>query len=213
MTREQGKSKGERTKARILDAAEHEFAQRGLSGARLAQVATAAECRTTLIHHYFGDKQSLYEAVVVRVSEDVQREVGTMLQQMEALVIPSKVFPHAQHRVLSVVRAFVGALRGFYQRHGAMVMTLERDPSNAEVFHRATQVLFESAVTRLEMLQDAQIVSNKNAARDVCLFTLSRVCMSAMLPRLFLPLEGETHGEASHDPCVHAVMQMLTENR
>lgn len=56
----------EETKRRILDAAELEFAKKGFDGAKLRDVASAAEVHHALLHHYFGDKEGLFRAVVER---------------------------------------------------------------------------------------------------------------------------------------------------
>jgi len=54
----------EETKRRILAAAEDEFARKGFGGARLREVAQAAGVHHALLHHYFGDKEGLFRAVV-----------------------------------------------------------------------------------------------------------------------------------------------------
>ncbi len=54
----------ESTRARILGAARDAFAEAGLAGARVDDIARRAGCNKQLIYHYFGDKNGLYEAVV-----------------------------------------------------------------------------------------------------------------------------------------------------
>ena len=54
----------EETKRRILAAAEDEFARKGFGGVRLREVATAAGVHHALLHHYYGDKEGLFRAVV-----------------------------------------------------------------------------------------------------------------------------------------------------
>ena len=56
----------EETKRRILEAAEDEFARKGFGGVRLREVATAAGVHHALLHHYYGDKEGLFRAVVER---------------------------------------------------------------------------------------------------------------------------------------------------
>jgi AcrR family transcriptional regulator len=50
----------------ILDAAEHLFAIHGLHGVTLRDVAQRVGVHTTLMHYYFADKRSLFEAVFAR---------------------------------------------------------------------------------------------------------------------------------------------------
>ena len=60
-------SKGQRTRALILETAERVFAERGYAAARLEDVAAAVGIRRASIVYYFKDKQELYEAVEVRI--------------------------------------------------------------------------------------------------------------------------------------------------
>lgn len=57
----------ELTKKLILDAAEYEFARRGLLGARTEDMAIAADCTRAMIHYYFDSKETLYQLVLERM--------------------------------------------------------------------------------------------------------------------------------------------------
>jgi TetR/AcrR family transcriptional regulator len=50
----------ERTRQRILEAALHEFADKGFAGARVADIARRAGLNQQLISYYFGGKDGLY---------------------------------------------------------------------------------------------------------------------------------------------------------
>jgi TetR/AcrR family transcriptional regulator len=52
------------TKARILAAAWHEFAQKGFAGARVDAIAERSGANKRMIYHYFGDKEGLFVAVL-----------------------------------------------------------------------------------------------------------------------------------------------------
>lgn len=56
----------EATKRRILDAAEQEFAQHGLSGARVDTIAGRTETNVRMIYYYFSSKTGLYRTVLER---------------------------------------------------------------------------------------------------------------------------------------------------
>lgn len=66
VTRERSPQKRdpERTRARIMEAATHEFATKGLGGARIADIATRAGANKRMLYHYFGDKEALFLAVL-----------------------------------------------------------------------------------------------------------------------------------------------------
>src|SRR4051795_1110538 len=56
----------ERSRAALLDAAEVEFADKGLAGARVEAIAARAGLNKQLISYYFGGKAGLYDAIVER---------------------------------------------------------------------------------------------------------------------------------------------------
>lgn len=56
----------EATKLRILDAAEQEFAEHGLAGARVDTIARHTDTNVRMIYYYFASKTGLYRAVLER---------------------------------------------------------------------------------------------------------------------------------------------------
>jgi TetR/AcrR family transcriptional regulator len=52
------------TRAAILKAARRVFAQRGLDGASIRDVAETAKVNTAMIYYYFKDKEDLYRSVI-----------------------------------------------------------------------------------------------------------------------------------------------------
>ena len=53
-----------RTMAGILEVATHEFADKGLAGARIDEIAAATRTSKRMIYYYFGSKDGLYLAVL-----------------------------------------------------------------------------------------------------------------------------------------------------
>lgn len=53
-----------RTMAGILEVATSEFAEKGLSGARIDEIAAATKTSKRMIYYYFGSKEGLYLAVL-----------------------------------------------------------------------------------------------------------------------------------------------------
>jgi TetR/AcrR family transcriptional regulator len=65
----------ELTKQKILDAAEVEFVEKGLYGARVDQIASRSQVNKQLIYAYFHSKEKLYTEVLIRVyNRLVERE-------------------------------------------------------------------------------------------------------------------------------------------
>ncbi|HMB75350.1 MAG TPA: TetR/AcrR family transcriptional regulator [Kiloniellaceae bacterium] len=58
------KNNPERTKRNIIDVAIKEFAQNGLSGARIDEIAAKTRSSKRMIYYYFGDKEGLYVKVL-----------------------------------------------------------------------------------------------------------------------------------------------------
>ena len=53
-----------RTRADILEVATHEFAEKGLSGARIDEIADRTRTSKRMIYYYFEGKEGLYRAVL-----------------------------------------------------------------------------------------------------------------------------------------------------
>jgi AcrR family transcriptional regulator len=74
----------ERTKADILRVAEAEFGEKGLSGARIDEIAQLTRTSKRMIYYYFGSKEGLYLAVLeesYRRVRDIESELH--LQDLE----------------------------------------------------------------------------------------------------------------------------------
>jgi AcrR family transcriptional regulator len=56
----------DRSRAALLDAAEVEFGDKGLAGARVEVIAARAGVNKQLISYYFGGKQGLHDAILER---------------------------------------------------------------------------------------------------------------------------------------------------
>ncbi len=63
-----------RTMAEILEVATHEFADKGLAGARIDEIAAATRTSKRMIYYYFGSKDGLYLAVL----EDAYRRMRSI---------------------------------------------------------------------------------------------------------------------------------------
>ena len=61
------------TKARIMDAAERLFAERGFDGASIRDIARMAGVQGALVNHHGGSKEQLFETVVSRRADELSR--------------------------------------------------------------------------------------------------------------------------------------------
>lgn len=67
------------TEARILQAAQQEFLEKGFAGARTASIAERAGINKALLHYYFRNKETLFEEVFTLMSRQLIPEVRAIV--------------------------------------------------------------------------------------------------------------------------------------
>jgi TetR/AcrR family transcriptional regulator len=85
----------DRSRQALLDAARHEFADKGLAGARVSEIAERAGLNKQLISYYFGGKQGLYDTLVEQWLEQ-EREMTDPAIGLDELVGRYLAVAHAQ---------------------------------------------------------------------------------------------------------------------
>jgi len=88
------------TLEQILDAAEYLFSRHGLHGVTLRDVAHRVGVHTTLLHYYFDDKRSLFDAVFARRAGVTSGRRMEALERYEAAVGDSPTVEGALHAFL-----------------------------------------------------------------------------------------------------------------
>ncbi len=75
----------ESSRQRLLEAAEHEFATRGIDAPSLAELTKAAGLGNTgAVHYYFGGREQLLAAIVEEHRSDLDRRRELLLDELEA---------------------------------------------------------------------------------------------------------------------------------
>ncbi len=74
---------GALTRNRLLDAAEHLFAEKGFSGVSLREIVRKATVNVAAAHYHFGSKESLFEEVFSRAAQPVKEQTFDMLARAE----------------------------------------------------------------------------------------------------------------------------------
>ncbi len=108
----------ERSQKDILDAALAEFADHGLSGARMDRIADGAAVNKRLIYYYFESKESLFRAVLERTYEGIRGE--------EKQLNLTKIEP------IEAIRRLIAFTWNYYIAHPEFLTLL-----NSENLHRA----------------------------------------------------------------------------
>lgn len=115
-------SQRERTRERLMDAAESLIAEKGVDGVSVRSINKAAGTSVGVMHYHFRDKESLVEAIVLRRMESLQEgrlaRYRELLQQerpelrdvIEALVEPFVVLATSDDPALRRYVAFVHQL-------------------------------------------------------------------------------------------------------
>ena len=87
----------ERTKGLLLEAATSEFCTRGLAGARIDRIAAEAGVNKERIYQYFGNKNALFDAVIVAALSSLMDEVPIEGRGPEAMAdYAGRLFDHHQ---------------------------------------------------------------------------------------------------------------------
>jgi TetR/AcrR family transcriptional regulator len=180
-----------KTRAAILAAAEHSFAQSGLAGARTDAIAAAAGVNKAMLYYYFKSKEQLYEAVL----EDHFREFNRRaLAVLEAPGSARRIlldyvglhfdFISARHRYASLFQQLMMTggqplerlvRKYFVPRSRALGRLLERgmrekefrraDPFHAGVSIAALIVFYFSAARVIQLIDHADAYSKANLKR------------------------------------------------
>lgn len=79
----QTRANGDRTKVKILDAAEHLFGARGFDAVSLREITDAAQVTLALASYHFGTKENLFEEVVARRATILCREREARLAALD----------------------------------------------------------------------------------------------------------------------------------
>jgi TetR/AcrR family transcriptional regulator len=83
--------------SRILEVATREFAEKGLAGARVAEIAEQAGVNKQLLYYYFGSKEGLYSAVLgsmVSVSRNLilaRADVDSLTDRYKKTINPESI--------------------------------------------------------------------------------------------------------------------------
>ncbi len=76
----------------ILDAAEILFAEKGLYGTRVDDIADKASINKRMIYEYFGCKEELYKAVLVKVyGKLTEKEIGLLSEDISCIEAIRKI--------------------------------------------------------------------------------------------------------------------------
>lgn len=129
----------------ILDAAEFLFSKNGLYGVTLGDVAKRVGIHTTLVHYYFQDKQTLFEAVFARRAGVTSSRRMTALEEYEAQAGDSPTVEGALHAFLDTDLDLYYEGGEHWMNYGAFSARMSNTPEGAALM----DVHFDPVVLKL----------------------------------------------------------------
>lgn len=82
---------------RLLDVATKLFAQNGLEGTSVRDIAKAADLNISLVSYYFGGKEGLYKAVIFEFAQGASERVEALLHHLDLENITEDSFKKGMH--------------------------------------------------------------------------------------------------------------------
>jgi AcrR family transcriptional regulator len=107
-------------RARLLDAAERVFAEKGFSAATVRDITALAGCNVAAVNYYFGGKESLYREMFRRILQGL-RELR--VRSIQAVMEGEGGLPDLQRLLDAFVSAFLEPFVG-ERGHGSPQMRL-----------------------------------------------------------------------------------------
>src|SRR5262245_60153460 len=115
--------KGQQTRAKLLEAAEAEFSEHGLAGARVDRIAERSGVNKQRIYAYFGNKEALFAAVMAKVYAHMSEAVPIPTSEEGLRSYVGEVFDY--HRRSDLVRLL--AWEGLHYRDKPIPDEKERE--------------------------------------------------------------------------------------
>ncbi|MEV0406144.1 TetR family transcriptional regulator [Actinoallomurus sp. NPDC050550] len=173
----------EDTKRRIFAAATAEFAERGLAGARVDRIATAAKANKQAIYLYYGSKEKLFAAI--------------LRAKLEEVCVSISIDPDA-------VAESVGQMFDWYQEHPELIRLLLWEALEAcgepDEGERERHKAFREKVHRLAdggVAHDLAEEARVRAAQDLLFTIMGLIAWNFAVPRTCrLVLDEETEQAA-----------------
>jgi AcrR family transcriptional regulator len=118
--------KGERTRARLLEAAKHVFEDDGFLDARISDIAERAGVSHGTFYTYFESKEEIFREVAVMVEERLSAPLGDVI-----LLQGSRATPH--ERIREAMRRHLESYRDEARIMGVIEQVTRHDDRLAEV--------------------------------------------------------------------------------
>jgi TetR/AcrR family transcriptional regulator len=133
------KTEDPEARAKILAAAEKLFAERGLTGVAVREIASEAGVNGAMIHYYFGNKDGLYDAVLENAASTVRSLIANATGNDSS--------------VKDRLTSFVGAYAEYILSHPNLARILSREMLSGG--QHSMKLIKKYAPTNYGMLREA----------------------------------------------------------
>jgi AcrR family transcriptional regulator len=130
----------EGTRRNIIEVATREFADKGLSGARVDEIAARTKTSKRMIYYYFGGKEGLYIAVL----EDAYRKIRSVEATLDLAQKPPE----------EALRTLVAFTFDYYAAHPEFVRLVMNENILNGVYLARSKVIQRLNVTIIDTLRD-----------------------------------------------------------
>lgn len=143
--------RGDQTRSALLQAAMDEFSDSGYHAASNREIAQHAQANQALIGYHFGGKQGLYLAVFQFISEQIQKNTGSVIAQMEAHL---SSLPEDQAMSIEAREESIALILGLVERMAKLFVSPLFKPAAQLILReqqkptKAFDILYESFMRR-----------------------------------------------------------------
>lgn len=165
------RTRGERTRVRLLQAATRVFAERGLHATRVDDIVAAARTSHGTFYLYFANKEELFAALAARVADELR--------------LLAEDLPPLRADDPGPLRAWLGRVARTYRTHGAVIRAWTEAEMHGDAFGQlGTDLHAQFSRALLQRLPTLDGLDRQ----------LSAVAMVAMIERLnYYVLAGHVH--------------------
>lgn len=118
--------KSELTQQRITETARELFIEKGFEGVRMQELADSAGVNKGLLHHYFNNKQTLFDEVFTHALEQL---FGKIMQTFTSEA-------SFEEKIRTIVDAYFDMLHANPRLPVFLVFEINRDETHASLFHK-----------------------------------------------------------------------------
>jgi AcrR family transcriptional regulator len=131
-------ARAEATRRRVLDAAEHEFGERGFHAASVSSITHRAGVGQGTFYLYFRSKDEIFSTLVREIGHEMRRQVATAI--------------NAAQSALDAVHQSIGAFLRFAQQHPGLFRIVQEsqfvDPPSYRDYYEHLGTGYEAGLRR-----------------------------------------------------------------